>query len=67
MCACKRGKTKYVQGILYFSSVSRTLYIPQFPSYGDQALKTSLRLFGLQINPACVACLAVCAKHKLEK
>lgn len=67
MRACKRSKTRYVHGILCFSSVSRTLYIPQFPSYGDQALKRRLRLFGLQINPACVACLAVCAKHKLEK
>lgn len=67
MLACKRGKTKSVHGMLHFSRGGSTMFISQFPSCGEEALKESLRPFGLQVNPACVSCLAGCAKQVLEK
>lgn len=67
MHACRRGKTEYINGIICFNSVSSTAYVSQFPSYGGRSIKGKSQTDGLQINPACVACLAVCAKHELEK
>lgn len=44
MLVCKRAKTKSVCGMLYFSRGGSTMFISQFPSCGEEALKESLSL-----------------------